>query len=248
MSYASVVASDSPTWWWRCSESGGYIAQSYGTGQASAFVPGWYGLNTQPFVAGGLGYTGIANDGGSYFVAARSGVAAELDNATIPVGFGMEAWVCAPTGNNGYFDRAGGGSAGFLLLTESGIPVLSFFGSGHTLVATATIGNSAPYSCGGAVPLNDGFFHHLAATVTNTGAQFYVDGVSSFPNTGTFPGLSAHGWQLAIPSLSSNSSVAVCEVAIYTGGLSSTRVAAHYAARERHTRPTWRNGLAGLCT
>jgi len=247
--YAAAVQADSPNWWWRCNEAGGQLGLAAGTGLASAMAPGFVGASTGGYTAGGYGYSGIAADSGSLFIGRLSSFSAELDNATIPPGFALEVWGCFPTRSNAYQDVTGGNGPALVGLFNRGVPWAVLSGFGHNLTVVANIGNGGTaYGVSTTKQLADGNFHHLVVVVGSGGCTVYGDGVSIGTGTGTAPTSATFDFQVYAPfNGTQGTPIVIAEVALYTGGLTATRVAAHYAAREITRRPQWRSSLSGIC-
>ena len=257
MSYASVIAADSPAYWWRCNEPGGQLSYSQFGHTWPAMVPGMPTvlLNGVPPQ---LGYSGIAADGGGVFVGTGQGYMSGLafgTGAPLVAPYSIEAWVAALTWPGESYS-----SATTQLLLWGNVPTVQrvqIVYTGVTQQLQLAVKNNTGSDVTTAVATgaySDGDYHHYVVTVASTGAVLYQDGVA-FATTAAYTPLqySVSPVSFGFGDSNANSSGFASgrvgtEFALYLGGLTSTQVAAHYAAREVTMRPRFKNGLASVCS
>ena len=216
--YAAAVTADAPLSWWRLGETSGTTAAALGSAAANGSYASGCTLGAPGLIAHDTD-TAVALAGSNGYVAIGSPAALNLSR-----NFTIEAWINAaslPTtgnlitvlsySNGGFF--MGLDSAGKVIILRS---------------ATAFIGSSG-------ASLAAGVTHMLELTVDASGNWgIYIDGASDATGstTDTFYGSTdlyigadrpTAGYPAAFPGV-------IDEVAIYGSALSSTRIAAHYAA------------------
>lgn len=217
MTYASEVLADSPLLYWRLGDASGTTAtDSSGNGRHGTYA----GSPT-------LGTTGLLSsdsDTAVTFDGVDDSVTyADTTNLT---NFSIEAWIkTTATGERVIASRYNSASAEQMFMLE-----LDSLGRASIIIRTGT-GASA---ISGSAALNDGLRHHIVATFNNAtdAVVLYVDGVSAA--TGSRTGnLVTFDTPFVVGAWGGGTvrfSGVIDEVAHYSTVLSSTRVAAHYAA------------------
>jgi PKD repeat protein len=248
--YADTVKADAPTSYWRLGEkTGSTAADSVGT------APMTVGSGITKGVAGAL--TGDADTAYS-FTNSSSATLATQTAAAAPNTFTQEAWVqtttrdggriigfaSARSGNSSIYDRQ-------VWLDKQGranfsVKVPKWFG---LATETRTISSSAA--------VNDGRWHHVAASMGSAGMVLYVDGQQVAARADTTTGISYNAYfRVAADRAIANASTftgRIDEVALYPTALTAAHVATHAAgggvAAAPNLPPTARitaasNGLA----
>lgn len=225
MAYADTVLADSPAWYWRIPTGGANAVASIGThhewlagGTAAGFQFGW---------------TGPGRGAGSYLAVAGPQMFAQT-NISLGPQLGIEYWT-----------YGGGEQQGTAQATQvefqigSGTPISTFIGIGRTLSAWSVITHTGPISTTG-ITRTELTWHHLVLQTNATGYDFYVDGSLVHSFAATLDTLSGFVTTL---QRSITFPCWFAEPAIYSGPLTSTRIAAHYAAGAL-TAPSYSNSLA----
>lgn len=219
-SYPLAVLADSPAAYYRLDESSGSFADSSGNGRTATVT----GTPTylQPPAA--------LIDGNSVtFSGTQYGDMGTTSFLNAPSALTVEAWVkftSTATITIIGRDNSGGG-------TLRGWRLRAIAGSFNWLVFSNVSTTSATISS--PLTYNDGNWHHVVATATNSGSMFlYVDGaqVATIAMAFSMAGTNINGEDTFIGASHSTAAWigSLDEVAIYTSALSAARVAAHYAA------------------
>lgn len=220
--YAQRVRADGATSLWRLDEPGGatgydsarYTDLTLGSG-VSRSVPGAIAKDT---------------DTATRFNGTSTGTASTPLAGAAAASYTVEAWVRTTSTNGGKIiglgNRATGNSTGFdrsLYIDSTGRARFGVY-DGHTR------------SVVGPVPVNDGRWHHLAATRTSTGLTLYVGGVAVAHSTNTAPtgfngvwrvgGDTLTGWPAAPSSFYLAGDID--EVAVYPAALTAQQISAHH--------------------
>jgi hypothetical protein len=210
--YSDLVLSDSPAWYWPLPVSGANAIPSIGVngewlsgGSAAGFQWGWSG-------PGGNGsYLGISG-------ATLSG----QTNVTVGPQFTMEYWTFGGGEQQG---TAQASNAEFQI--SSGTPQSIFDGIGRSGTTWTTITHTGPLSTTGVSRGAELRWRHLVLATNATGYDFYVDGAVAHSFTTTLDTQSGVVFTIqrviGFPCWFS-------EPAVYSAALTSTRIAAHYAA------------------
>lgn len=229
MTYASVVAADTPVAWWKLNETSGTSAADSGSGTAAN------GTYTNTYTLGRIGIDSLDAGGGTSVLFGSNGY---VTVGTLPsklqfasgTDFSVEAWVAFSGTSNGPAvvteAFAGDGNVRYMLGFYSGSAVqqkasFGWYNGSWRLVSDST-------------DINDGGWHHLVGTYDGGANQLelWVDGASVGTLTpgGTQPtgtetlylgrrwdsGAGFNGW--------------IDEVALYSAKLTSTQIGAHYGA------------------
>lgn len=217
--YNSAVLADSPVRYWTLDDSTGTDTQGNGNlikgPGAAAPTAGAAGATT-----GGTSWT---YDGNDY---------TQFSTPTITTAFTFECFFKTTGSGNGaggshtLFRSDNGGPVALIRIQDVGNTVnpgkvMCLFGGSPVFYSTGTV--------------NDDNWHHLALTLSGTTAKLYLDGTLNVTATtdtssysfNTTSGLGFDNYGTPIEYFKGN----LDEVAIYNTALSSTRVAAHYAAR-----------------
>ncbi len=233
--YPCAVVSDGPTLYWRLDEPSG------GTTAADASGSGHTGTIRSGV---SLGQPGALSDGDAAAAVngTSTGLVASSQSFSDPQTFSIEAWFKTSSGYNrggkvvGFGSSQTGTSSHYdrqVYMTNSGNLIFGVWDG-----FAATVSSPGQY--------NDGNWHHVVATLDPTnGMALYVDGglvdshaVDGSGNYGQAEHYNGY-WRVGTDSLSSwpssptSSSFqgSIDDVAIYGQALTSTRVAAHFAAR-----------------
>jgi hypothetical protein len=253
--YADAVHADSPAFYYRCNEPGGMLANTSFGHSYPALAPGMPTVNL-PNPALQLGYTGIARDGGGVFVGQASGFwATHIFGSVAPLvpPYAVEAWVAQiQWAGNGYAQGT------MALLAWGGIPGQNRIQAVYN-VSTQQMQAAFRNNTGADITtviststISDGNYHHLVGAVDTAGASYFVDGVLVGTASLTPVQYSVGPFTMGFGDQNANSTGFAgarigTELAVYVGGLTSTRIAAHYAAREILDKPRYRNGLQTGC-
>ena len=215
--YVAEVMADSPNQYWRFAESGGVLAHSIAGTPKRPWSIGSGAL--PPF-----GFTGPVSDGGSMVM--TGGLARHFGTdrfADAPWTFEVWLWFSthwATAPGDSRFIRFGNAANFEMYYGSSGI----------------TVNVNTPYA--GFSITDPGFtWRHIVATKSGSSFLIYADGalVATLSSTG---GAFLEG---LAELLNATYGIAFAEMAIYPTALSSTRIAAHYAAADRKSfRPAWR--------
>lgn len=227
MTYASTVLADSPAAYWKLNEtSGTSIADSSGNGHSGLWTPGSGLLNQAGPVAG---VPSVKFDG------SVSKIAATAYNPSFASAFSWELWY---TENGG---TVGGGARMFSSdhtdNTYTGWDVLMAAGTTCTFnCSDQPVVNATWATVSGTVPKTAGF-HHLVGTFDGQTTIIYLDGPQLATATDA---LGTGGMRTPIATAITMGTAAaysgdfwagfLSNVAVYATILSSTQVAAHYAA------------------
>ncbi len=223
--YADTVRADGASSHWRLGETSGVAADSIGT------APMTVGAGVTRGQAGALAGDTAYSFTGSSTASLATGTAQAAPNT-----FTEEAWIqtSSTAGGRvmGFADRATGNSSSFdrqvHLQTNGRISFSVKVRTGFLglSVTTRTVTSTAA--------VNDGRWHHVAATMGPSGMALYVDGVLVGSRTDTTSGLAYNGYL----RVGADKAVAgantftgrIDEVALYPTALSAQQVAAHAAA------------------
>lgn len=217
MSYLSTCLADSPSFFWKLSDTGSTAADATGNGNTGTYNGGY----TQS-VAGpsGVGFNGTSFDGSTGYVAeTASGSALSV--------FTMEFWFKTSSNSEmaaGFSDTAVPGTA------ESYDRSVTIESSGYPMFYVAY---SSPFAVSTAA--NDGNWHYVAAVCGASELELYLDNGSPATLSGSSEA-SYTGYWLAgaaggiVEASSAFFDGALCAFAIYPSALSADQVAAHYAA------------------
>ena len=223
--YDDEVLADSPSGYWRLGESSGTTLQDATANNRDGTLVGTPTLGVTGAV---YGDTAIDfNDNGHVTVADN----AAWDFTTGP--FTLECWVKRDGTINFFGDGIIGKGSGALMLwlTSSGIVTLSKRDEADLVKSTA------------ALP-DDGAWHHIVAQYQNGSvAKMWVDKVDVSTGADTTRTLTANTDDMAFASKNATATDRLHghldEVAIYPSILSSTRIAAHYDARNNTGIGAW---------
>jgi hypothetical protein len=256
VAYADVVLADSPVYYFRMNEPGGVASASIGADPTTYLVAGEETLTTDNCSGVVSNYTGVAQNGGSFLLVQSGHMWANSRQSFSSVtAMTLEAWVAVVSGpGNG----SGASRVMFSWGFEAPAVFVSVFDLSRNLIAQMQDNTSANHSqTYQTTPgyLQDGAFHHLALSIGLTTTTLYLDGAALSPSITAVPtswslvsvGYAAMNLGHYNPTLGNHAGIFYSEVAFYNSALSSTRVAAHYAAREVTGRPRWRSGLPGVC-
>ena len=221
MTYLSTVLADTPVHYWRLADTG-QVTHDIGSNPTHLLAP-----QTNP------GYTGIASDGGSFFVQGTGGPHHDTSIPSLASPISLECWFWL-----GWLRSAiqplimwdGRGAAPSPQLYLDGANKLTAYFSG-----AAAFGNP--------VATTDQTWHHAVATWDNANAKLYLDGAQVATQVLAGPATTSH--PIGVGSYADNGNQiygCICEVAIYSTALSSARVSAHYAAKEVSSTPNARVG------
>jgi hypothetical protein len=218
--YPTAVLADSPWGFWRFKETGAptSLADSSGNGRSLAVT----GLLTPGQSSGPKSkHLLVSASTGNY---AGSSVKHTTSAASIELWVKIAANPASKTSLFGNHLTASDstGDKNIYLTTDGKVNFYWFDGSTHTITSTAG--------------LSTGTWHHIVATVGAAGTFLYVDGSQVATNASTS---SYTGWAQAVfvhngtdsaNALYTGDAIDVAEFAMYTAQLTSTRVAAHFAA------------------
>lgn len=236
MSYSSVVGADFPVGWFRLIEGGGY-SRNVGSDEANL-----YSYNVTPIV----GFSGVADDGGSVCLPAGATMAAyPVSTIAAAEGHSLEGWLYVqgevpfnPATTDYplqlFIDSANGFQLGITASTQ----LVSVRDPSHTASgATATTASSFGW-------------HHVCATReagSNVPMHLYVDGtlVGSSAAYTSFGVTEPVRFNLITSPTAS--SLFVAEPAFYYRELTATQVAAHAAAFDTLAAPRFIQRLPGVC-
>lgn len=233
MTYASIVAGDSPVGWWKLNESSGTTANDSGSGTAAnGTYTGGYTLGTAGIdEADSGGGTSVKFNGTSGYITVGS-LPSKLQFAS-GTAFSIEAWCYLPSNvgvgpgtlvSEGY---EGDGNVRY---------VLGFDNDGASLKPAFGWYNGAWRRIASATNITAEAWHHIVGTFDGTQQRLYVDGsLVAGPTTpggaqptGTETLYIARRWDTAGWTYFNGW---VDEVAMYASALSSTQVSNHYGAR-----------------
>lgn len=221
-SYSSVVLADSPTVYWRLNEtSGSTAADSSGNGNTGTYSNCTLGDSAPP--------TGAGHSIGS--VPTNSSYVSDLSLTFNYSSASVEIWVYVTAyPSSGTKARLAGCCAGNgggvddkeLGIDSSGLPYWYIY-DGASLLINGT----------SAIPLNT--WTYIAGTVSGSASTLYVNGssVASTSATGSYTGYASGNILVAghnVNDFGAYLTGQLAEFAIYPSSLSSTRIAAHYAA------------------
>lgn len=226
MSYLSTVLADNPVHYWRCADAGGPILHDIGS-----FPKHMLGPNNL------LGYTGIANDGGS-FVAYQVQFYTVRENVPLTDPFSVEAWVWiseqTPGATYGIIEWDGvTAGTGVSMEIRTDRKVQCFVNASAAIVGTTILSTQT--------------WHHLVVTYDRSSVRLYVDGVQDASlalTTATSANLHI-GLGGKVNATAGVNFGFLCEGATYASALSAARVAAHYGAQETSQAPIARFALSG---
>ncbi|MGP7960308.1 LamG-like jellyroll fold domain-containing protein [Sanguibacter sp. A247] len=225
--YASTVAADGPSSYWRMDES---------SGSTITDLVGTRSLTARSGVGTGAG-TALAGQEGSARTLSGSSTswAAGTSSEPAPIEFSVEAWLKTSSTRGGRIVGFGSSTSGNSGTNDRHLYVDS---QGRVAFGVATYGRSTVVSPSSVV---DGEWHHVVGTMDQSGGlSLYVDGrlvgargdirtADAYNGVWRIGGDSIGAW----PSAPSSSSLAgeIDEVAVYDGRvLTPQQVAAHYAA------------------
>ncbi len=225
--YATAIAADSPSLWYRLGERTGTTATDSGSSRANGVYVG----NPALGLPGALecdSDTAVGFDGTTNEVTPTAQIAA-------PRTFSLEAWFSTTTGGGklmGFGSQATGISGSYdrhVYLTDDGrIAFGDYNGQTHTIITDTRY--------------DDGTYHHVVATLSPTaGMVLYVDGVATKVDPTTTAEDHAGYWRVGNDNLNgwegqsgrTHYTGTLDEVAFYPAALTAQQVATHYAARFR---------------
>lgn len=216
LSYHDTIMADSPVAYYRLNETSGTSAAD-----ASGHT------NTGTYTGGyTLGQTTTATDGDkAVLLNGTTGYITIPNSASLQLGdvFSIEAWIKLPSAPISGTETIIGQGSG-----STGGPGLRLISNEVRLMYSDQSALASTFSTG----INDTGWHHLVGTKNGATIKVYIDAVdkttsttnhtmANSPNAVTIGNRASADWF----------SGTVDEVAIYATALSSTRVAAHYAAR-----------------
>lgn len=228
MSYVSEVLADSPLGYWRQGDaSGTTMTDSSGNGRNGTYV------NSPTLAQSGAlssdpSDTAVLYDGSNDRADTTWGSWQNVTDITVEAWIkttasGSDRMICARDGNSGHriFDFLVN-STGKLVFTRRELPS----GSTSLLSATSTVN------------VNDGNWHHVAATFDQTTIQLYIDGspensATAGPGNGGLRQSATAIFQVACKNNGGPNSFfsgTIDEVAYYGTVLSAARLAAHHTA------------------
>lgn len=219
MSYLTTVLGSTPNHYWRLNDPGGLLARDIGSNPLM-LVSGI----TIPMV----GYSGIANDGGSF--CATSGVTYWApDPHLLADPFSVELWVFP-------LSRRNGGAQDLFRWDTFSPPNLTiqYLANGRFefFFDSSSVTDST-------VRAIQAWYHVVGTYSTTNGARLYVNGVQ----VGTAAAVGAISISAPIrvgeDTGSALTSSNLSEVATYTRELTASEVSAHYAAREVSNAPSF---------
>jgi len=229
--YPSTVLSQAPVGYWRLNETiqPSNLTTTTNVGSLGASADGTY--NSVPATGLSGPFTGSSAAG---FDGTSQSVTTPYQAALNPNAFSFEIWVNPTTvpffGYVAATAHLAGNRSGWYMAQDNG----STFGAGNAFVVRLFYQNAnvPAITLSATNDLPVGSWYHLVLTYDGTTATLYKNGVvaSSGIPVGYVPSVDT---QLAIGSRSDNAFFwpgQAAEVAMYTGALSSTRVAAHYSA------------------
>lgn len=218
-----AVQAAGPLEFYRLGEPAGALAQDY----SGADRVGTYQGAVTRGVTGPCGPTrGVTLDGSTGYLSTSA-------LFTAPTTYTVEAWFRTSGTRGGLIGGFSGSATGLaslydrmVYLTDTGQLIFGTFPNSFQVVRSAT-------------GLNDGQWHHVAATQSSAGMRLYVDGavVGSNPNTAAqvYDGY----WRFGFNNLATWESApaspffagSLINAAVYPTALTATQVAAHWAAR-----------------
>jgi hypothetical protein len=223
--YSAEVLADSPLFYWRFP-----FNQQYATPSIGAHAE-WLGAGT--VVGYQFGWSGPGVDAGSVLVVTGAQVIGQT-NVTIGPQLAIEIWMYAAGKQQGTSQAS---TSGFQV--ASGTPINVFWGVGTSGGNWTTLTGSGPLSTTG-VAYSKLAWHHLVLNSTATGLELFVDGASAYTHTAT---LSTQAGVAITIQRTEAFPTFYAEPAVYGSPLSSSRIAAHYAAGQL-AAPTYSQGLA----
>lgn len=238
--YTAAVLADNPWAFWHLDDAAAatYPGDVFTTVMADAGGQGhpgkYYRLAPRGLVAGGPGALTGTGAAGTSVHHAQSGTGSYPTAVNNPTTFGLELWFRTAVGAAGgqligFGNTATGLSTTYdrlVYLRDDGRLDFGIYTGSYTVITS-----TAAY--------NDGGWHHLVAGLGAAGSVLYVDGVQVAANGSPgapenalgywrWGGNKLNGWPDA--PVSAFFTGDLDEIAIYPTQLSSTRVAAHYAA------------------
>ncbi|MGY1595206.1 PKD domain-containing protein, partial [Geodermatophilus sp. SYSU D00708] len=223
--YADVVRADAPSSYWRLGETTGSAAAD-----AMNRAPLTVGSGVTKGAAGAL--TGDTNRAYSFNGSATATLATS-SAAAAPNTFTEEGWfqTTSTTGGRimGYANAKSGSSS-----TYDRQVWLDAQGRVNFTVNVRFLFWNLPQTITSSTPVNDGKWHHVAASMSSAGMVLYVDGKQVGTRSDVTSGQSYNGYfrvgsDKAIGG-SSTFTGRIDEVAVYTKALSAAQVAAHATA------------------
>lgn len=230
---ARQLLSDGPSQYWRLGE-GGTTAYDWA---------GFDDLTLGTGVSGGQAgaYDGDPNPA-SRFDGTSQGRGATAAAAAMPASFSLEAWVKTTTTRGGKIIGAGSAAAGSSSFTDRNLWVRN---DGKVSFGVKQNGSNRILTSSRVV--NDGQWHHVAATLGGTGQVLYVDGVVAGA-TASVTSASAQTafWRVGGDTLSGWSGApssgylagTIDDVAVFARQLSAATIASHYAPPTVNDPPT----------
>jgi signal peptidase I len=223
--YVDAVLGDSPYLYWRLDEKSGFsVADSSGNGRGGTI------MNSTTFDQAGA----LSGDSNGAVRLSNEWITQNGSAVTAPSRFSLEAWI-KTTGTTGGrilgFGNRNGSSA------SPSIDRSLYLGNNGRVYFALASGKTSGLDSGTA--LNDGHWHHVVATYTNSGAggmRLYVDG--SLADTGKGSLTSMTGWWRAGGDSMSGYTAnpydsfydgTIDEVAVYDSVLTADEVADHFA-------------------
>lgn len=226
--YATAVLNDGPVNYWRFGDPAGSTTATDSAGSAT--------LTEQPgVVEGSAGAINGDSDTAAAFSGTSTGTSSTSTLINGPTVFSLETWIKTTTTSGGKIIGFGSSSSGtsgrydrHIYMDNSGRLIFGTYdGSVHTLTTPDRY--------------NDGAWHHVVATLSSSGAAFYVDGKTV--GTGSFttaePGTGY--WRVGGDNLNNWPNTpsspwfkgTIDDTAVYTKALTSTQVRDHYTASGR---------------
>lgn len=235
--YYDEVMADSPLAYWRLGEASGTTAADAVGSHAGTYV----GSPTLGVAGAIAGNAAVTFNGLSQYVSVTY---AEL-GARIGAGISVEMWVKKSTSVTASLCGViNDGLATAFLINDNQDVTGAAYSAGKLRVYTRDNSNSSRSHTFDGTTLNNGAWHHFAATLTSTTFKVFIDGTekpivetlligSGNPNPSNFqyPILFGARSFRGVPLLYTAGTID--EVAIYPTALSPARIAAHYAARNR---------------
>ena len=240
MSYSSVIAGDSPTNWWRFRPEASSIARNHLPSK-----PSLANITTAGSFSTPQSYTGIAADGGSYLIHPDDKFDGGVPCFVVPcigVPYSAEIWtyttlaVWNTTGNAAMWGAGANSTMAAVSFNGTGFPVWGTTGSGACSGHPAT-----------SAVLQVGAWVHQVITMAGTTAHYFINGVLNDSCTFTASNPAAFDGGHVGSGTGTGIAFFACEFATYGVALSSTQVAAHYAAADTLAPPRWTQGLGSAC-
>jgi hypothetical protein len=221
--YRSTILGDSPLIYYGLDDTSGTTCTDLsGNGHDATYVNSPT-LGASPLISAGNAVTFAGGSSQQARLLSYNGLASLAQVS-------VEAWIKSTTSGSSTEILSNDDGAGFsrilgLSLNSTGTVTFIILGVG-SYTTTATV--------------NDGAVHHIVGVYDGTTIKIYIDGVASGAGAAATGSLNGGNPAIRVGAGPGNASYftgTIDEVAFYTTALTSTRVAAHYAART--------NGLTG---